>query len=148
MTLLDELTTGPLAQEIAPFLALSQDSKILEILNRKDIVSNGKVYTSDIKAFLFAAGFWNTIKHGSSMACEEAIDALTLFQEFHLDNPIYLSRLTQVLDALVLEPLIPDFTEEHKTIILSLGITLISRLDQIGLSVTENDIANARMEII
>lgn len=143
MTLLQELTAGPLAAELDPHIQFGNDGQVLEILNRKDIPAKGPVTTSDIKAFLFAYGFWNTIKHGQSLACEEAIDALTLFQTFELGNPAYLARLTQVLDALAAEPLVPDFTETHKNIILSMGDVLISRAEQLGINPTVQDIAQA-----
>lgn len=143
MTLLQELTSGPLATELAPYIQAGNDGAILEVLNRKDIPAKGPVATSDIAAFLFAAGFWNTIKHGTSLACEDAIDALTLFKTFELDKPAYLARLTQVLDALVIEPLVPDFTEAHKNMILAMGDSLISRADQLGISPTIQDIAQA-----
>lgn len=144
MTLLyDELTTGPLAAEIAPYIQQGSDGLILEALERRDIPSKGDLETSKIKAYLFALGFWNTIKHSSSLACEEAIDALTLFQTFELSNPVYLYRLTQVLDALVAEPLLPDFAEENKQAILSMGDILISRVDQLGIRVSIYDIAQA-----
>jgi hypothetical protein len=44
-----------------------------------------------------------------------------------------LGKFTQVLDGLVAEDLIPDFTEVHKLTILSLADTLISRAEQAGL---------------
>lgn len=147
MNLIDELTTGPLAMELAPLIADGNDSAVLSVLNRRDIPAKGPVTTSSIKAFLFAAGLWNTIKHGTSVACEDAVDALTLFDTFELGNPVYLARLTQVLDALVAEPLVPDFTETHKAMILAMGDMLISRAEQIGIQPTENDIAVARLEI-
>lgn len=143
MTLIQELTSGPLATELAPYIQTGNDGAILEVLNRKDIPAKGSVATSDIKAFLFAAGFWNTIKHSASLACEEAIDALTLFQTFELSKPVYLTRLTQVLDALVVEPLVPDFTESHKNMILAMGDILVSRAEQLGISPTIQDIAQA-----
>lgn len=143
-TLLTELTSGPLAQELAFDLASGNDGAVLQVLQRKDIPAKGSVTSHDIKAYMFAYGFWNAIKHGASVACEDTIDALTLFDSFDLSNPVYLSRLTQILDALVIEPLVPDFQETNKLAILALGDTLVSRAEQLDINVTVQDIAQVR----
>lgn len=140
-TLSDELTLGPLAEELAPLISAGNVGGILTILARKDIPAKGTVTAHDIRAYLFAYGFWNAIKHGSSVACEDTMDALTIFDSFDLSNPVYLARLTQILDSLVVEPLVPDFAENHKADILAMGDTYISRLDQLGLTLTISDIA-------
>lgn len=143
-TLLEEITTGPLAEQIASDLASGNDGAVLAALTAKNIPAKGSVSSHDIKAFMFAYGFWNAIKHGASVACEDTIDALTIFDSFDLGNPVYLARLTQILDALVVEPLVPDFQEAHKLAILAMGDRLISRAEQIGLTITLQDIAQAK----
>jgi len=141
--LADELTTGPLAAEIAPFITSGDDGAIAAILNRKDIPALGVVLSHDINAFLFAYGFWNGIKHGTSVACEDTVDALSIFNAFDLGNPVYLNRLTVILDGLVTEQIIPDFTDAHKTAILAMGDKLISRAEQMGLDCSIPAIAKA-----
>lgn len=143
MTLLDELTNGPLAAELAPLIADGKDGEVLAVLNRKDIPAKKPITSHSIRAFLFANKFWNPIKHGTSLACEETIDALTLFESFDIRVPVYYDRLVEVLTGLVAEPLVPTFTVDHKAAILAMGDTLISRAEQLGINPTIQDIAQA-----
>lgn len=138
--LYDELTTGSLAQELASLIASGDDGAILSVLNRKDIPVKGVIKAHDIKAMLFAYGFWNAIKHNNSVACEDTVDALSIFDSFDLSNPVYLGRLVEILDGLVAEPLIPDFTEVHKQAILAMGDAFISRAEQLGLNLRAEDV--------
>ena len=52
MSLLDELTTGPLAAELAPLIAAGDDGAIYAALHRKDIVADGSVTAHDIQQYL------------------------------------------------------------------------------------------------
>lgn len=158
-----ELTTGPLTIEIAPLLAVSNDTAILGILNRKDIPGKKPITSHDIKAFFSVSGFMIPIMDSTALSCRETILNLNLFTSFDVRNPAYLAKLTSILQGLVDEPLIPDFQQPHMDYVLSLGNTIKSRIDIINdeleltaqvnktefipFSPTENDIAVARMEI-
>jgi hypothetical protein len=144
MSLADELTSGPLAAELAPHIAAGADGEVAAILNRRDIAAKGSVSSHDIRQYLMLVDLLLAIESSSQPSCLAAKRALEVFPIFDLSNPMILGKFTQVLDGLVAEDLIPDFTETHKLTILSLADTLISRAEQAGLgNVTIEQIAQA-----
>ncbi len=144
MSLLEELTTGPLAVELAPHITAGADGVVAAILNRKDIAAKGTVASHDIRQYLMLVDLLIAIEQSAALSCVAAKRALEVFPVFDLSNPMILGKFTQVLDGLVAEDLIPDFTETHKLTILSLGDTLIIRAEQAGLgNVTIEQIAQA-----
>lgn len=140
MALIDELTTGPLAAEIAPFIESGDDGAILAILNRKDIASPGRITAHDIKQYFSLIGVRIPIMDSSAPSCREVTVALEDFPVFALTIPEVYAHFVAVLDALVAETLIPDFTETDKQTILYLASTQVSRAEQAGISVTAVDI--------
>ncbi len=132
-TLSEELTTGPLAVELAPHIQAGADGVVAAILNRADIAAKGSVSSHDIRQYLMLVDLLIAIESSPQPACVAAKRALEVFPIFDLSNPMILVKFTQVLDGLVAETLIPDFTEVHKLTILSLADTLISRAEQAGL---------------
>lgn len=143
MNLLDELTTGPLSGELAPFISSGDDAAILAILTRKDIPAKKPVTAHDIRQYLMLVDLLLPIEASNADTCIATKRALEVFESFDLRNPVILAKFTQILDGLVAETLIPDFTEQHKADILSLGDTMISRVGQLGITVTIQDIAQA-----
>ena len=144
MSLAEELTTGPLAAELAPHIAAGNDGAVAGILNRRDIPTKGKVTSHDIRQYLMLVDLLLAIEASSQLSCIAAKRALDVFPIFDLSNPMILGKFEQVLDGLVAEELIPDFTEVHKATILSLADTLVSRAEQVGLGyVSANNIAKA-----
>lgn len=143
MNLHDELTTGPLASELAPLIGAGNDSAILAVLNRKDIPAKKPVTAHGIRQYLMLVDLLLPIEASNATSCIATKRALEIFESFDLSNPVILAKFTQILDGLVAETLIPDFTEQHKADILSLGDTLISRAEQLGITVTIQDIAQA-----
>lgn len=143
MDLYDELTSGPLASELAPHIAAGNDGAIFDILHRKDIPSKGKVTAHDIRQYLMLNDLLLPIEASNALSCLATKRALEVFPILDLSIPAVLSKFEQVLDGLVAETLIPDFTEQHKTDLLSLGDILVSRADQIGEYITIESIAQA-----
>jgi hypothetical protein len=137
-TLSDELTTGPLAAELAPLITAGEDGSILAVLNRKDIPGKVPIISHAIKAFFSAYGFRIPIMDSASLACRETTVNLSDFDSFDMRNPLYEAKLTSILQGLVDEPLIPDFMQEHMDYVLSLGDALKSRVEIIndGLEIT------------
>jgi hypothetical protein len=143
-TLIEEINTRPLASELAPHIAAGSDGIAAAILNRKDIPAKGKVAAHDIRQYLMLVDLLIAIESSIQPACVAAKRALEVFPIFDLANPMILGKFEQVLDGLVAEDLIPDFTETNKLTILSLADTLISRAEQAGLgNVTIEQIAQA-----
>ncbi|MDD4242744.1 MAG: hypothetical protein PHG08_00390 [Bacilli bacterium] len=132
--LYDELTKGPLAEELAPLILSRMDLQIYNIMNRKDILIYGKLLVHDVKQYISLLGLRIPILDSTASSCREFNLALDDFKEsgFDLANQYIFAKIVQVLDSLVAEPLIPDFTEENKLFILSIGQKLVSRADIIG----------------
>jgi hypothetical protein len=143
-TLIEELTNGPLAAELAPHITAGADGVVAAILNRADIPAKGKVASHDIRQYLMLVDLLIAIEASPQPACVAAKRALEVFPIFDLSNPMILDKFIEVLDGLVMETLIPDFTETNKAVILSLADTLISRAEQAGLgNVSASDVARA-----
>lgn len=140
--LTDEFTNGPLAAELAPLIAASDFVGILNVLNRKDIAVLGKLTVHDVKQYISLLGLRLPILDSTATSCREFNMALEDFKEsgFSLDIPMINQKIVAVLDALVAEVMIPDFTEEHKLTLLSLGNKLISRAEQLGITITFTDV--------
>ena len=109
--------------------ASDTDLQIEEALNTKNISAKMPIATKDIKQYLILMDLWLAIKDSTSNASRVAVDALNNFDQFTVTNPLIEAKLIQILDDLVSEPQVPDFTEAHKTQILALGQTLKSWAD-------------------
>ncbi len=143
MTLHDELTTGPLAVELAPLIQAGNDSAILAVLNRKDIPAKGKISAHDIQQYLMLYDLLLAIESSPAQSCQAAKRALEIFPSFDLANQLILTKFTAILTGLEQEVLIPDFTAQHKVDLLALGDVVISRIEQVGINPTVQDIAQA-----
>lgn len=143
MTLHDELTTGPLAAELAPLIADGNDGAILAVLNRKDIPAKGKVSAHDIQQYLMLHDLLLTIESSQTLSCIATKRALEIFPTFDLSNPTILAKFDQILTGLEQDTLLPDFTGQHKADLLAMGDVLISRAEQLDITPTITDIAQA-----
>ena len=143
MSLYDELTTGPLAAQITQFIASGDDAAIEAVFNHKGITVMGDLTSHDIKQYLSLIGLRLPIMDSTTPACREATQALADFDLFALDNPAILAKFTAILDGLVAETLVPDFTETHKAAILFLANKQISRAEQLGMTIDITSIAQS-----
>jgi hypothetical protein len=143
VSLFDELTAGPLAAEIAGFIESGADGAIAAALNRRDITVKGRLSSHDIKQYLSLVGLRLPIRDSSATSCRETSLALDDFESFDLSNPMILAKFTAILDGLVAETLIPDFTETHKATLLAMANNQISRSEQLGITIDIQQIAQA-----
>jgi hypothetical protein len=81
----------------------------------------GDATAHDIRQYLMLVDLLLPIEASTSPTCKAATRALEIFPVFDLSNPMIAGKLGQVLDGLVADNLVPDFTEEHKLTILSLA---------------------------
>jgi hypothetical protein len=116
----------------------------LEILSRKDIQRLGRISAHDIKQYFSLIGVRIPIKDSPAESCRVVSLALEDFPIFDLRIPEIQATFISILDALVAETLIPDFTETHKQTILYLATETVSRLEEIGLNISINDIIQVR----
>lgn len=110
--------------------AANTPEQIRDALNTKAIAKKMPIATRDIKQYLILTGLWLGIKDSTSAAARIAVDALHNFDQFDTGNPLVEAKLTEILDALVVETQIPDFTVTHKAQILAMGQALRSWADQ------------------
>lgn len=146
----EELTTGPLSSELLPYIETKNFDAILAAFNRKDIAIRGKLTVHDVKQYISLLGLRIVFLDSTSLACREFNLALSDFSQSGFDlsiQPIY-DKIVSVLDAIVLESTIPEFTEENKNILLSFGNKLVSRAEQLGIEITIDDITNAIFDSI
>lgn len=111
--------------------AISADPAILALVPDTqaiaDALSTGrtkvdKLTAHDIRQYLMLVDLLLSIESNNTPACKAATHALDVFPVFDLTNPMILGKFTQVMDELVADELVPDFTEEHKQTILSLAV--------------------------
>lgn len=138
---LEYLTEGPLAIEIAPFIASGNDAAICEALNRKDIIVHGSITASTIRQYLMLNNFLLLIESGTTEACRMVARALELFPNFDLSQPIIFNKFSLILDALVDDASVVDFDELNKAALISLANKKISRAEQLGVVVDSDSIA-------
>lgn len=111
-------------------------------LNEKSVSAKQPISTSDIKKYMLLNDLWLPIEASAGTAAKVSLKALELFDEFNVDEPPVLSKLTQMLDGLIAASLI---SAADKTAILSMGDTLISRAEELGLPVVKGgDVQRAR----
>lgn len=132
-----ELTAGPLAAELAPLLTAGNYEAAANVLNRKDIRVDGKLTVHAVKQYISLIGLRLPIMDSSTVAAREFTVALEDFNEsgFDLSNSMIKTKIISVLDALIAEPLIPEFTATHKATLLFLGTKLVSRAEQLGMQI-------------
>ena len=135
--------------ELQPALLSGDDGAIVEILNRKDIDVFGKLSVHDIKQYISLVGLRLQIADSTTQSCREFAMALEDFKDsgFDLSVSYILYKVTKILDDLVTESTMPDFTETHKQTVLSFGKKKISRAEQLNVSATMQDIIQARSSL-
>ncbi len=121
------------------------DEEIIESLVAKNLLGKKPIDSEDIIDYLFLHFLHTPIKRSTSEAAETARDGLERYKQFDIRVPEKEAALIRVLDDLVAEAGLPNFTAEHKTGILQLGNVMESWADQnIGCDVTVKDIRMAR----
>lgn len=123
---------------------LLTDDQLFSYLTEKNIPSKQSIAVVLVKQYLMISGIWLSIKKGTSDVCEIARDALANFDEFDLRIPEVELTLVSILDGLVADNLVPAFTLQHKTEILSMGTSLQSWSDINVPDLTIGDIERAR----
>lgn len=145
VNLFEELTTGPLADEIAPHIASGNDGAIYDIMHRRDIPVNGAISTN-------AFAMW-AAKNGQRVVIQDTaddkLDALRSVALTLLD--LLRGNLTQGLDLANADNIaLADawaaagkMTAQQKQSLLDLSSKMISRAEQLGIPCTVADIAQA-----
>lgn len=141
--LLNEIANGPLSVELADALTAGDDVTIFNALNRKDLPSLGEITSHDVKQYLSVSGMRLPIMDNSSIACRAATVALDDFSLFKLTIPEVYNKFVEILDGLVEEALIPNFTEANKQELLYLAGKMISRAEQLDERITLKSVIDA-----
>ena len=146
MTLLEEINTGPLAEELAPLVTANDYRGIANALNRKDIVTAGSITVNKFAIWCAETGMRSAIAdqaaNASSPLRSIALTLLDLLQGNLTPASLDLSiaQNVEMLHAWVLAGLL---TTEQEQELITLSQTLISRAEQIGLTVDANLVAEA-----
>lgn len=142
MPLYDELTTGPLAAEIAAHIASGDVGAIYAALHRRDIASYGAISTNEFVIWAAANGQRAVIEDTANDTASPLRSVAIALQDFVRGN------LLQGLDFGRPETLAMaqawqasgKMTQAQHDELLSLAATTISRAEQAGLNITETDI--------
>ena len=142
--LLNEITNGPLAVELADALAAADDITIHAALNRKDIVSQGWIDTADFNT-------WCAVNDAEY----KTIKALAA----NVDSPLYAAAnsLLNILSGALGEKALntgaahvvylisvwPFANNEIRNTFLAMGQETISRAEQLGVSISPVDVVMA-----
>ena len=136
-----------LSDELAlPAYTNTTSEQAANLLNAKNIAAFQPITTHDMQQYLVLVDQLLEIEACASTACKAAVRAMEIFESFDITNPAILTKLTAVLDALVAEANVL-FAAEDKAVILSLGNTLISRAEQLGIRVATGQIQDLRGEL-
>jgi hypothetical protein len=114
---------------------LTDDAAIVEYFNTPSVAAKGSIETKLIKQYLILRDLRVAIKNGTSVACQQVNLSLDDFETFDCSNPMILAKLSQVLDDLIADNLVPAFVQADKDYILSMADTLITPAQSLGLTV-------------
>ena len=138
MTLLTEINTGPLAIELAPLVVANDYRGIANVLNRKDIVTTGSISVNKFAIWCAETGMRAAIADQAANSASPlrsiALTLLDLLQGNLTPASLDLSipQNTEMLHAWVLAGLLTTVQEQE---LITLSQTLISRAEQVGLTV-------------
>jgi len=145
-----EILTGPLAAELAPFVAESRHNDIKKIFNRKDIPAKRKLSPTGILMYCVGTGIINKIIKAQKVAGESndtAQELMWILTKLSVDIDIESTLAVSLFGKLLTAGLI------SQTDVLALQAMadnnedgtphLISRAEQLGLSVNNRKIAVA-----
>jgi len=144
MALFEELTTGPLANELAPFVATRNDAATYAIMHRKDILVYGPVDVGQFVSWAAETGMRAKIKiHSENNASPLQSIALALLDwingnaglQFDLSKQAHQLMLQSWVDA-------NELTVPNRDALYTIAEKLVSRADQVDFPTTENDISN------
>ena len=148
-SLLEELTTGPLATELAPLITAGADGAILAVLNRRDIETLGTIKTNPFVIWAAKTGQRAVIEDTASNPLDPLRSIALSLQDLvrgNLDQGLDFSITdtsamadTWLAAGKMTQPMYED--------LMALATVIISRAEQLGINLSENDIAVARMEI-
>lgn len=146
MTLLEEITNGPLSTELAPLVIANDYRGIANTLNRKDIVTSGSITVNKFAIWCAETGMRAAINDQASTPASPlrsiALTLLDLLQGNLTPASLDLS-IAQNVDMLHAWVLAGLLTTEQEQDLIVLSQTLISRAEQIGLTVDANLVAQA-----
>lgn len=143
-----EITSGPLATELAPLVAAGNDGKVAAILNDKRYTRTERVPLRDIVRYLLDNGVWLTIvDKAAEQAVSPAKSSARMFievQKMGFVESLDMSRPSSqgMLSALVAAG---TMTAAHQAAITNMGFVPASRAEVMGLgTITPQMVAEAR----
>jgi hypothetical protein len=115
------LSDPGLSNELKALLVQADSVGLADALNIKNVPVKKPILTHDIKQYLMLVDLLIPIENAATPSCEVAEKALSEFESFDVRNPIISNKYNAILNGLVSDPLVPDFTDSHKAYLLALG---------------------------
>lgn len=126
-----------------PAYSALTDEECLTALQAENIQTKQNIESKDIQKYLALQGKLLPLEASTADSAKEAVRMLDLFESFTFSEGAVETKLTAVLDALVADTLIDA---NDKAYILGLGEKLISRAEELGISVKTWEIEKVRAE--
>ena len=141
-----EIQTGPMAAELAPFVAAGNDVQVAAILNDKRFTKTQRVTLKDIVRYLLDNGVWLTIvDKAADIAPSPAKSAARIFLEVQKMGFVESLDMSKASSQGMLSTLVAagTMTAAHQIAITNMGIVPASRADVLGATITHIDVAKA-----
>jgi len=141
-----EITAGPLAVELAPFVAAGNDGAIAAILNDKRFTRVQRVTLKDIVRYLLDNGVWlSIVDKAADVAASPAKSSARMFMEVQKMGFIESLDMSKPSSQGMLSALVAagTMTAAHQTALTNMGVVPASRAEVLGKTITITDVARA-----
>lgn len=141
-----EITTGPLAAELAQFVAAGNDGQVAAILNDKRFTKTQRVPLRDIVRYLLDNGVWLTIvDKAADVAASQAKSAARVFLEVQKMGFVESLDMGKPSSQGMLSALVAagTMTAAHQTALTNMGVVPASRAEVLGATIDIPQIATA-----
>lgn len=142
-----EITTGPMAAELAPFVAAGNDARVAAILNDKTrFTKTQRVTLKDMVRYLLDNGVWlGIIDKAADTAPSAAKSSARVFLEVQKMGFIESLDMGKPSSQGMLSALVSagTMTAAHQTALTAMGVVPASRAEVLGATIDIQQIATA-----
>ena len=135
----DELDADPLGRGYSTM----SDQQVADDLNAKTRQQTVPIPVDEVKRYLFVNDLWFPIKNGTDQVAEAARDAISMFDEFRVDESDVATKVDNLLSNLVLEGYA---TSSDKAAVQALGVQTRSRAQELSLLGASPEIGPAHVQ--
>lgn len=142
LALKNEILSGSLSSELAPFVLDGNDGKISEILYRSDIEILGFISSGDISRYLFLRDLLDIVNDAGTAARKKVSTVLKVLTGFDLSKDLDYSKFIELFNLLIADTEL-GFLETDKQALISIARTHTSKARILGINCSVQNIAEA-----